>query len=192
MSHFLDFISFEERLVVIEHFAHGSRSYCASRRVGSKFDQGDDQLDQYWSWLKGTVGAHVLECAIKFRVLCDTAGSGEGKSKVKALDEAACAERTLCTISEGDFDVSLRELSNKIIHAIHVVPVWVTARQRGTSFKYWGGQLQLSGANQRKAWKLSLNVSVWAVAMQHFLHHAESGELTMYIGQDWYPKRSAA
>ncbi|MCP5270135.1 MAG: hypothetical protein H6932_02780 [Burkholderiaceae bacterium] len=192
MSHLLDFIGFEEGLVVLEHFAHGSRRYCANRRVGGKLDQGEDQLDKYWSWLKGTVGAKVLECAIKFRVLCDTAGSGEGKSKVRALDAAACAERTLCTISEGNFEVSLRELSNKIIHATHVVPVWGRSRQGGATFKYWSGQLELSGTHQRKAWKLSLNVSEWAAAMQHFLHEAEANELTTYIGQDWYPKQSAA
>jgi hypothetical protein len=192
VSHLLDFISFEERLVVLEHFAHGSRSYCATRRVGSKFDQGEDQLDQYWSWLKGTVGAYVLECAIKFRVLNDTAGSAEGNSKVWALDEAACKERSLCAVLEGEFEVSLRELSNKIIHAIHVVPAWVTTRQRGVSFKYWGGQLELSGTHQRKPWKLALDVCEWAAAMQHFLHQAESRELTMYIGQDWYPKHGAA
>ena len=142
--------------------------------------------------MKGTVGAYVLECAIKYRVLCDTAESAEGKGKVRALDGVACKERALCTILEGKFDVSLRELSNKIIHAIHVVPVWVSARQRGTTFKFWGGQLELSGTHQRKTWKLALNVREWAVAMQHFLHLAESSELTMYIGQDWYPKQSAA
>ena len=192
MSHLLDFISFEERLVLLEHFVHGSRSYCANRRVGSKFDQGDDQLDQYWSWLKGTVGAYVLESAIKFRVLCDTAASEEGRSRVKSLDEAACNERTICTLVEGEFEVSLRELSSKIIHAIHVVPVWATARRGSTNFKYWSGHLDLSGTHQRKPWNLSLSVSEWAAAMQHFLHNAESSELTLYIGQDWYPRPSAA
>ena len=192
MSHLLDFIGFEERLVLLEHFVHGSRSYCASRRVGSKFDDGNDQFDQYWSWLKGTVGAYVLECAIKFRVLCDTDGTPETTGRVRALDNAACKNRALCTVSEGKFEVSLRELSNKIIHTVHVVPVWALGRQDGAQFKYWGGHLELSGIHQRKKWRLSLSVSEWAAAMQHFLHQAESSELTMYQGQDWYPKQGAA
>jgi len=192
MSHLLDFSAFEEKLVLLEHFALGSRAYCAARLAGSEQDQGDEQLDLYWSWLKGTVCRGALECAIKFRILCDTAGTGEGIAKIKLLDEEALAGKTIAPHVEGDFPLTLREISNKIIHAVHVVPQWASEGEGPQTFKYWNGLLDLAGTHKGARWALALDVPARAAAMQIFLSKAESNELLLYVGQDWYPKQSAA
>lgn len=140
----------------------------------------------------GTVCGSTLECAIKFRVLCDTAGSDKGAAKIRSLDQEALAGKVIASNVEGDFPVTVREISNKIIHAVHVVPQWASDVQGSQSFKYWNGLVDLTGTHKGARWALALHIPAWAAAMQIFLSKAESNELLLYIGQDWYPKQGAA
>ena len=69
MSHELGLETTYEKLVLLEHFAHGSQSYCVARLAGSEHDAGDEAIDAYWSWVKGIVSAYLIECSVRLRML---------------------------------------------------------------------------------------------------------------------------
>lgn len=191
MSHYLDIDAVLEKLVLLQHFAAGSPSYCAARLIGSELDPGDGEFDEYWGWVKGIVCASTLECAIKFRVLQDSAAGEVDRKRFDALDQKARTCLTLGVVTLGSFPLSLRELSNKIIHATRVAPAWQCASADGVEFKFWGGTLELSGDRDGKPWSLKLLVSAWACAMQRFLSDTEAVESFRYVGQDWFPSARA-
>ena len=191
MSHHLDIDAVLEKLVLLQHFAAGSQSYCAARSTGSELDQGDGEFDEYWGWVKGIVCASTLDCAIKFRVLQDSTAGEVDRKRLDALDQKACTGLTLGVLTLGNFPLSLRELSNKIIHATRVAPAWECASADEVEFKFWGGALELSGDRDGKLWSLKLLVSAWACAMQRYLSDTETVEAFRYVGQDWFPSTRA-
>ncbi len=191
MSHHLDIDGILEKLILLQHFSAGSRSYCAGRLIGSELDQGDGEFDEYWGWVKGIVCSDTLECSIKFRVLQDSTAGEIDRERFDALDEKSRVGLDVGAATHGDFELTLRELSNKIIHATRVVPEWQCSTVDGTEFKFWSGTLALSGERGGKPWDLRLNVSAWAHAMQRFLSDSESEEAFRYVGQDWFPKDNA-
>lgn len=186
MSHLLDLERSYEKLVLLQHFAHGSRQFCSERLTGSDKDTGDGEFDSYWSWVKHIASSYTLECSIRLRVLLDVLNGTPDAEKIEKLDEEARAGKVIGTIIEGDFDLTLRETCNKIIHARKVIPTWSTDTTDGVIFKYWSGDLDLSGTRGKKNWRLLLHVSPWAKCVEEFLFEAELAELTLYVGQDWY------
>jgi len=186
MSHLLDLQSVFEKLILLQHFAHGSEQYCRERLVGSEYDIGDGALDEYWSWVKGIVSSYTLECGIRLRVLLDTFTGRPEADKIVSLDFAARSGVVIGQVVEGKFELTLRETCNKIIHARKVITVWTTGIAGDVTFKHWSGDLDLSGIKGGKNWRLLLHISPWARCVEQFLEEAESAELTVYVGQDWY------
>lgn len=191
MSHQIDIDGIQEKLILLQHFSAGSRSYCADRLIGSELDEGDGEFDEYWSCVKGIVCAYILECSIKFRVLHDCTTGEVGQKQFEVFDEKARVGLNLGVVTIGHFELGLRELTNKIIHATRVVPEWERGSANGVEFKFWSGTLELSGDRDGKPWSLRLYVSSWARAMQRFLSDPETAEAFFYVGQDWFPKSSA-
>lgn len=137
--------------------------------TGSNKDQGDQEFDEYWSWVKGIVSNYAIECAIKFRILQDTIHGKDDIVKFEELDSESCLGLTIGEVSKGTFKLSLRETSNKIIHAKRVVPQWVVSKTNNKKFKYWSGEVELCGERGSEQWKIMLNIAIWAQAMQQFL-----------------------
>jgi hypothetical protein len=185
MSHQLGLEGVQEKLVLLEHFASGSREYCRTRLAGSEEDHGDGILDEYWGWVKTIVSSSLIECAVRARILQDTLREKEAEQLAR-LDESCRADLTVGTIVSGDFELSLRETCNKIIHAKKAVPEWALDTEGGIEFRYWSGDYRLSGTKGSEAWDLILHISQWARAMARYFDEAESAELTLNVGQDWY------
>ena len=186
VSHLLDFEAVAEKLVLLQHLAHGSEQYCRERLTGSEYDAGDGALDEYWSWVKGLVSGYTLECCIRLRVLLDTVAGKPGADKIVGLDAAARSGLVIGQVVDGKFELTLREICNKIIHAQKAIPVWATGIERDVEFKYWSGDYDLSGTKGNESWRLILHVAPWAKSADRFLEKAESAELTSNVGQDWY------
>ena len=85
MSHLLDLEGVVEKLVLLQHFAHGSEQYCRERLIESKYDVGSGALDEYWGWVKSLVSAYTLECSIRFRVLLDAVVGKSEADKIVGL-----------------------------------------------------------------------------------------------------------
>jgi hypothetical protein len=186
VSHHLDLEGISKKLVFLQHFAHGSEQYCRERLIGSDYDTGNGALDEYWGWVKGLVSAYALECSIRLRALLDTVTDKPEADKLISLDAAARAGLVIGQVIDGKFELTLREISNKIIHARKVIPVWATGIERDVEFKYWGGNYDFSGTKGDESWRLILHIAPWARSVERFLMEAESAELTLYVGQDWY------
>ena len=184
MSHQLDLAGVVEKLVLLEHLAHGSKGYCRYRLARSEPD--DDVVSEYWGWVKGVASAYTLECSIRLRVLLDTVSESADADKQIGLDSAARVGLVLGERLEGDFEPTVREACNKIIHARKVALAWNIAGKGRQKFRYWSGDLELAGRKDGRAWKLRLHTVAWAQAMQRFLYEADALELTVYVGQDWY------
>ena len=186
MSHQLDLDGVLEKLTLLQHFSHGSERYCRERLVGSVHDAGNGALDEYWGWVKGLVSAYTLECSIRLRVLLDTVAGKPEANKIASLDTVARSGLVIGKVLKGEFELTLRETCNKIIHAKKVIPVWATGIEGDVEFKYWSGDYELSGTKGEKSWRLLLHVAPWARSVERFLAEADLAEVTLYVGQDWY------
>jgi len=186
MSHQLDLEGVLEKLVIIQHFAHGSKEYCRERMIGSEKDQGNAEFDNYWMWAKGIISSYILECSVRVRVLLDTVSDKPEAQEITKIDTESVLGLSLGNVVKGNFDLSIRESCNKIIHAKKVVPVWATAIDKGIEFQYWSGDFNLSGTKGNDEWQITLHVASWAKAVERFLERIDSIDLTFYIGQDWY------
>jgi hypothetical protein len=186
VSHLLDLEAVLEKLTLLQHFAHGSEQYCRERLVGSEHDVGHEALDEYWGWVKGIVSAYTLECGVRLRVLLDTVAGRPEADKIAGLDVAARSGLVLGRVVDGEFELTLRETCNKIIHARKAIPVWATGIEGDVQFKYWSGDYELSGTKGDESWRLLLHVAPWARCVERFLIEADSAEVTLYLGQDWY------
>jgi hypothetical protein len=186
MSHQLDFDGVLERLTLLQHFAYGSEQYCRDRLAGSEHDVGDGALDEYWGWVKSIVCSYTLECSIRIRVLLDTVADKPEADKIPGIDSAARSGLVIGRVIDGQFDLTLRETCNKIIHARKVIPMWATGVDGLLKFRYWSGDCELSGKRGSETWRLLLHIAPWARSIERFLVAADAAEVTMYVGQDWY------
>lgn len=186
MSHQLNLEGVAEKLILLQHFAYGSEQYCRERLIGSQYDAGDGALDEYRGWVKGLVSAYVLECSIRLRVLLDTIAGKPQAEIIDSLEAEARSGLVIGQIFDGKFQLTLGETYSKIIHAKKAIPVWSTGIEHGVEFKYWSGDYDLSGIKGHKSWRLFLHVAPWVRSAEHLLMKAESAELTLYVGQDWY------
>jgi hypothetical protein len=183
MSHVLDLDETARKLVLLQHYCAGSREYCRVRMVGSENDIGNYEYDNYWGWTKGIVSNYLLECSIKLRVIQDTFYSDY--AEFKKMDKEACGKLEIGNIEKGNFELNLRETSNKIIHAKNVTPTWVNAKENEIEFQYWDGKYALSGFKNKQEWKLILNVSDWARALESFIELFKTTDNSHYLGQDF-------
>jgi len=186
MSHQLNLESVLEKLVLIQHFSHGSKEYCRERLIGSEKDQGDAEFDEYWTWAKGLISSYILECSVRVRVLLDTVSDKPEAKEIAQIDKESISRLVIGNITKGRFDLSIRESCNKIIHAKKVIPIWATAVDNGVEFQYWSGDFNLVGTKGNNEWELTLHVASWAKAVEKFLTKIDSKDLIFYVGQDWY------
>jgi len=154
--------------------------------IASNQDQGDQEFDEYWGWVKAIVSNYAIECAIKFRILQDTIYGKDDLVDFEELDSKSCHGLAIGEVTKGAFKLSLRETSNKIIHAKHVAPQWAVSKTNNLKFKYWSGDIELCGERGTEPWEIRLNIGVWAQAMQRFIEEFSHSDALHYVGQDWY------
>ena len=184
MSHLLDINGMAEKLIVLQHYAYGSKEYCRRLLIGSKHDAGDEMLNNYWGWTKGLVSNYLLECSIGLRVFLDTVAIKLEPNEIEELDTKARSGLAVGEVFLGSFELSVRESCNKIIHATKVSTLWETENIDDTDFKYWNGKVELQGTKGKKAWGLYLNVADWAKSMEYMTDQID--DISSYVSHDWY------
>lgn len=183
MSHSIDLDGISEKLVLLQHYCFGSKQYCEDRLSGSIEDVGNYEFDKYWGWTKGIVSNYILECSIKQRVIQDT--FKDNFTEFSQMDQKACERLKIGKIILGDFDLSLRETCNKIIHAVNVIPMWNKEMKDSTEFQYWNGKYRLSGVHFKNKWELVLDIYQWSKAYEIFIDLFEETDNYHYLGQDF-------
>jgi len=87
MSHELNLEGVLEKLILIQHFAYGSKEYCRERLIGSEKDIGNGEFDEYWTWAKGLISSYILECSVRVRVLLDTVSDKPEANEIALIDK---------------------------------------------------------------------------------------------------------
>ncbi|MBB6088662.1 hypothetical protein [Wenzhouxiangella marina] len=184
MSHAIDFDGLHEKLFLLRHLSLGSEAYCRQEGIGSDADIGEGEADAYWGWLKALLGNYLIECAVKLRMIQEFCTASGFEEELVNFERSALEGLELGLIHEGDFALSVRETTNKIIHAtratIDFVPTVDTP-----AFRHWDGYYHLYGKKGTHNWHLSLAVYSWSKAVSAYLDELQFSELTLYMGQDW-------
>lgn len=187
MSHLINFDELDGDLFLLQQLVLASENYCAQEMIGSDLDVGNGKFDVYWGWVKGIVSDYLIGCAIKTRIFQDYLSEGENKIELDLTKADLDARKNLKIgiVHEGNFEVTLRESCNKIIHAKKSIPSWNKKTIDGTVFKYWDGSFHLYGSKGNQEWHLELRVGDWAKAMSLYHDRLDSSEGRIYVGQDW-------
>ena len=104
--------------------------------IGSDLDVGDGKFDVYWGWIKGIVSDYLIDCAIKTRISQDYLSENENKIELNLVkaDLESRKNLTIGIVHEDDFELTLRESCNKIIHAKKSIPSWSEKEKAGKVF----------------------------------------------------------
>lgn len=172
MTHSLDFVGLNEKLFLLRHFVAGNKEF--SRREqhyqGTQTSASED-WDNYAGRLRYILSNDLIEIAAKLRVIQDTVASQVAPAYLRELDIACMNGRNIGTVLTGDFNLTLRESCNKIIHATTFNLVFQNARSTVPRhlYSYWNGICQFSGIHSKKHWRVALDVYRWADAMDYFV-----------------------
>lgn len=184
MSHAIDFDGMQEKLFLLRHLSLGSKAYCREEGIGSDADIGEGVSDIYWGWLKALLGNYLIECAVKLRMIQEFCAGSGFQEELDSFERSAVEGLEIGLIHEGDFPLSIRETTNKIIHGTRATIDFVPG-DAAPSFRYWDGYYHLYGRRGSSDWHLALAVKSWSKAVSAYLDELQFSELTLNMGQDW-------
>lgn len=169
MPHLINFDELEKNLFILQHLCYSSKEFCTKNRISRNAEEFVDY--EWWEYaglLKSIVSNTVIESAIKVRMLQDFAQKESEDVDLSEMDQDACANLTIGTVSKGSFTLSLRESCNKIVHATEARMRWSNINNSDDSPEYWNGIYALWGENRGSKWQVELNIETWCVAMIRF------------------------
>jgi hypothetical protein len=189
MPHRIDFDGIAEDIFILQNLSLASRSFCEKYQINRYSDKElEFDWNYYFEWLKSIVSEKLIECAINVRILQDFLCEENEDINWTELDQDACSDITLGIFHIGSEFVTVREVCNKIIHAIEVSLVWEDTKSKKNkvdnktqhSFpEYWNGSVMLEGTKGKRGWKLELRIEEFCIALNRILS---------YLGDnvDWY------
>ena len=177
MSHSLDCVGLKKKLFLTRHLVAGTKEYCRREHLyqGTQAPKSVG-WDLYSEQLCHIVSDELIEISAKFRVIQDTTADKLPSQYFRQLDEKCQRIRNIGTVLFGDFDLTLRESCNKVIHATRFDLVFQNERsvQPQHLYSFWNGICQISGIYQRTQWKVALDVYRWSDSMNQFLEELGS------------------
>ncbi|WP_049628932.1 hypothetical protein [Cellvibrio sp. pealriver] len=181
MSHIIYDRVVLEHLFLLEQMAHGSlacvkflgsfldnsktHDYLQSEAETAVYGYGG-VAEGYWDNVHKLVSDYLIQCATRTRIMQDFSDFSTEDPEYCPDKESFSKYPTAAKILQGNFNLSLRECCNKIIHAKNVELIMEI--EASTKLKYWNGFCILSGSKLKNTWKLELNISVWVIAMRHY------------------------
>lgn len=177
MSHSLDFVDLNKKLFLARHLVAGTKEYCRREQLyqGTQAPKSAG-WDNYAENLGHIVSNDLIEISAKFRVMQDTTAAQLSFDYFRKLDEKCQSIRNIGTVLCGNFDLTLRESCNKVIHATRFELVFQNDRsvQPPHLYSFWNGICQFSGTHQRNQWKVALDIYRWSESMGQFLEELAS------------------
>jgi hypothetical protein len=172
MSHSFDFAGLNQKLFLLRHLIAGTREYCRREqlRQGTR-DYESDEWVGYAGRLRHIVSNDLIEVAAKFRVIQDSATTELTGDYLRDTDEASRRNCRIGSVLVGEFELTVRESCNKIIHATDFELVMQNARNSNPyyPYSYWNGVCRLRGIHSKKDWRIALDVYKWSEALDYFL-----------------------
>ena len=191
MSHAIAIERMLETLFVLEHLAHGSRSYCNERGIFSMEETGYPDMRSTWGLTKSAVSNYLIEIAIRARIVLDYCYTID-KPATQRLEKQACAGLTFSYDTPATSKLSLRDTLDKIVHATLVTTEFANSLDTlDDQTTFWDGQVKLEGTrrirNTDVPWSYRIILPAWCKAMVRLLTELEGSEATVFIGQDFRP-----
>lgn len=185
MSHAIDFDGLQEKLFLLRHLSLGSEAYCGEEEIGSEADICEGEFDFYWGWMKVVLSNYLIECAVKLRMVQEFCTNNGYEEELKQFEESALEGLEIGIVYQGNFQLSVRETTNKIIHATRATINFKESEGAIRAFKHWDGYFHLYGRRSSSGWHVAVAINSWAKAVASYLDELHSSELTIYMGQDW-------
>jgi len=185
VSHAIDLDGLEEKLFILRHLVHGTASFCMQDNISCEEDLEREFFHGYWGRLKVSVSNRLIECAIKSRMIEEFCAKDDTDNQLRDFEQQAVNQLNLGSVKQGNFKLTLREASNKIIHATRATIEFKSMVFTGPTARRWDGKYHLYGSHQGKPWHVELCVDSWAKSMYNFLKILEENEKTIHLGQDW-------
>lgn len=167
MPHSFNEVGFHERLFVVRHFCHGSKSLCSVHED----DIGEDWRD-YHQWMKGAISDELLAVAIKFRNLYVLAAQLK-RTELDQRDNEARKDLIIGVWHDNHSVLTVREACNKIIHVKDAYLDWRPVREDASAPDYWTGTMWLKGVRDGKEWKIEVHVDDLCIALSRIVESVD-------------------
>lgn len=185
MSHAIDLDGIREKLFVLRHLALGTKEYCRVEEITSEVELSGDFFNDYWGQLKVLLSNYLIEIAVKIRMIEEYCLKNGYKDEIRTFEKEATSGLALGKIHSGSFSLSIRESSNKIIHATRAYFEFKKFKHNSEELQCWNGNYNFEGHKNGKEWHFELYIDNWCNALTEYLNHLEESEFTIEIGQDY-------
>jgi hypothetical protein len=171
MSHSFDFMGLSEKLFLLRHLASGTREFCKKNQLIEGPIDYEDDWSMYYLRMRSMVSSKLIELAANIRIVEDTCKHQDTYSDIRDLDALCRDNQPIGVVHQGDFELTLRESCNKIIHATEFDLSIASAKSSTPYFRYsyWDGRCVLKGVHSNKPWNIELNIIEWCGAIDCFM-----------------------
>ena len=162
-----------EKMFILQMLAAGSDCYCSTHNLTD-----EDETDEHFGWyhyyghLKNIISRVLIETSISCRILDDVLSKNPEYSAVNlnTLLAKSIKNPDLGIVLSGDFELTLRESFNKLVHASDMNLCYDSqVSMSNKSYKYWTGSVDLFGEHKGQEWTLMLHTSVWSQMVQKYI-----------------------
>ncbi|HDS1734902.1 hypothetical protein [Pseudomonas sp. BP8] len=172
VSHAISIGSIEEHIFLLNQLATSSLTYVGELRNSFAFHKEEEwqvsefdyEFMRYQGQLESVVSDYLIQSATRTSIFQDSwkvGGIGYDSN-----EDAYQRFENVARCTEGEVGLSVREVCNKIIHAIKFELECVCAEQQ--RLKYWSGKCHLHGVQRGKCWHVELNVKQWGFVLQYY------------------------
>lgn len=170
MPHSIKIDDAKEHLFLLRNLAYAAGEY--ARRHDLTVEPGIDlsEHETYFPWITAIVGDRLLDVALITRMTHDLAREECDPGDADAWDQEATAAYLQQSLTISDVKPSVREASNKIIHA-KAIYLDRTSNDGGVT-EEWNGRITLTGTKGTTNWTCSFEVPQLCSAIEHFLELA--------------------
>jgi hypothetical protein len=151
MPHSINIDDIKQSVFILQNFCFASHAFCKKYEI-SEYSEAEEEFtwDYYYGWLRALVSEHLLQCAIKIRVLQDVVRENDEEEEFKELEKQSQGDLVLGSLDGDNNLLTLREACNKIIHAVEVSLDWTPIgcekdMPEDEAPQFWSGIVKLRG-----------------------------------------------
>lgn len=171
MSHPIDYYAIEEHARIIEQLCCSSEVYLKRIQSTQKKYDGvmvtEFEIEElsYNGWLEYSISNNLINLCTKLRILQDSSKhewDPDYSPEIEAFEEY----KNIFFVIDGHVKGSIRECCNKVIHALNFE---LTKKTSKNGVKYWDGSIIVSGIQNKKNWKIKINLFLFCQSVKLYL-----------------------
>lgn len=176
MPHRIDIDSIHEDIFLLLNLCYASKEFSLKHKLDPGIDGRGVGHSYYFGWLKSLLSEKLITCATKTRITLDFLKDEDSEVNLVAEDLKICNRHSIGTLQGDSAVLSIREVCNKVIHALSVSPEVET--QEGECER-WTGRINLRGTKGSLEWTLHLDLAEFSLALDELIDFLEEN-------YDWY------